>query len=192
MKKLFYDLETTGLSSDQNAIHQIAGIVEIDGEVVQEFNLKCKPFAGAVIEPRALMLCNVTLEQINSYQPMPHAYNELISILESYVDRYDRRDKFHAVGYNNRAFDDIFLRSFFERNGDQYFGSWFWPDSQDVIVLASWYLEHKRAELDNFKLGTVAQALGIRVIENELHDALYDVRTTKKIYDIIKGLKMML
>ncbi len=34
MKILYYDLETTGVKYWKNGIHQIAGMVEIDGEIV--------------------------------------------------------------------------------------------------------------------------------------------------------------
>lgn len=49
------------------------------------------------------------------------------------------------------------------QNGDKYFGSWFWSNSIDVMVLATPYLAAKRTEMENFKQGTVAKALGIQV-----------------------------
>lgn len=37
----------------------------------------------------------------------------------------------------------------------------------------------------NFKLSTVAATLGIKVEEDKLHDAMYDIYLTKAIFDIV-------
>jgi DNA polymerase III subunit epsilon len=85
-----------------------------------------------------------------------------------------------------QSFDDQFLRGLFEQNGDKYFGSIFWSDSSDVMVLASECLKLVRHKMENFQLKTVAKTLGIEVVESELHDALYDVELTIKIYQELR------
>ena len=51
MEKLFiFDIETTGVKYWKNGIHQISGIILIDGEVKEEFNFKVQPFKDALIE----------------------------------------------------------------------------------------------------------------------------------------------
>lgn len=112
-------------------------------------------------------------------------YRKLINMLEKYVDKYNKKDKYFLVGFNNASFDNQFLRGFFLQNGDQYFGSWFWSNSFDVMVLATPYLAANRAEMENFKLATVAKALGIEVSEDNLHDASYDIALTKGIFQIV-------
>lgn len=37
-KLFFFDLETTGVKFWKNGIHQIAGVIEIDGEVKEELS----------------------------------------------------------------------------------------------------------------------------------------------------------
>ena len=37
-KRFFYDLETTGTNPGKNGIHQISGMIEIDGIVMEQFN----------------------------------------------------------------------------------------------------------------------------------------------------------
>lgn len=106
-------------------------------------------------------------------------------MLGRYVDKFNKKDKFFLVGYNNAAFDNQFLRGFFLQNGDTYFGSWFWANSIDVMVLASAYLMNRRTEMENFKLSTVAKFLGVSVSDESLHNALYDIRLTRAIYDIV-------
>ena len=185
MKLFFYDLETTGINPGKNGIHQISGQIVIDGEVKEEFDFHVRPNPKAVIEEEALAVAGVSKEQILSYPTMEYVFGQVIEMLSKYVDKYDKNDKFYLVGYNNASFDNQFFRGFFLQNGDKYFGSWFWSNSIDVMVLASQYLIDKRASMPNFKQCTVAETLGIKVEEEKLHDAMYDIYLCKSIYDII-------
>lgn len=186
MKLLFFDLETTGTNPGKNGIHQISGEIVIDGISKEKFDLKVQPNPKCLIEQQALDVAGVTREQVFAYPPMGEIYNQFVALLGKYVDKYKKADKFFLVGYNNASFDNQFLRGFFLQNNDQYFGSWFWSNSIDVMVLASNKLVECRTEMENFKLDTVAQFLGIQVDEAKLHDALYDIYLTKAIFDIVK------
>ena len=73
------------------------------------------------------------------------------------------------------------------QNGDKYFGSWFWSNPIDVMVLATPFLVDQRNQMPNFKQGTVAKTLGIQVDDNKLHDAMYDIEICKSIYDKVCG-----
>lgn len=188
--KIFLDLETTGVNPKRHSIHQIAGLVEVDGEVVEEFNILTRPHPKAEITPEALTTCNVTEEQILNYEPMEVGYRSLLAVLGRYIDKYDRTDKAYLVGFNNRAFDDIFLRRWFTQNGDSFFGSWFWTDTLDVLVLASQYLIGRRSAMQSFKLKRVALELGLEVDKDKLHDAFYDIKLTRDIYQIVTGLEI--
>ena len=189
MKRFYYDLETTGLSYWKNGIHQIAGFIEIDGIIEETIDYRVKPVDGAVIVPEALKVGNVTEDDVMNYPHMGLVYTELISIMKKYIDKFNKKDKFHLVGYNNRQFDDPFLRAWFTQNHDKYFGSWFWSDSIDVMVLASDHLAKKRGLMENFKLMTVAKEMGIEVDDDKLHDGLYDIGLTRDIHKIIRNEK---
>ena len=184
-KLFFYDLETTGTNPGRHGIHQISGEIVIDGKTVETFDFKVQPNPKAQIEDAALEVGDVTREQIMAYPPMGQVYTQLVGMLGKYVDKFNKADKFHLVGYNNRGFDDNFFRGFFLQNGDKYFGSWFWADSIDVLVLASTFLADRRAELQNFKLATVADFLGIDTTAGKLHDASFDIYVTKAVFDFI-------
>lgn len=184
-KLFFYDLETTGTNPGRNGIHQISGEIVIDGKSLETFDFKVQPNPKAQIEDAALAVGGVTREQIMAYPPMGQVYTQIVAMLAKYVNKYDKTDKFHLVGYNNRGFDDNFFRGFFLQNGDNYFGSWFWADSIDVLVLASTFLADRRAELPNFKLATVADFLGIDTTAGKLHDASFDIYVTKAVFDFI-------
>lgn len=182
MKTFFIDVETTGLDPKKAAIHQLAGIIEIDNQVVDRFDLRIRPFKGAEINQEALEISKVTLDQINGYAPEANAYKYLLAKLAGHVDRFNKRDKFHIAGYNCARFDSEFLREFFLRMGDKYYGSWFWSNPLDVMILAGERLKHSRQELANFQLQTVASfLLGDRDPEGA-HDAAVDVEWTRLIY----------
>ena len=57
--KIFYDVETTGENPNKHSIHQVAGLIEVDDQVVEEFNIHSRPHPKAAIEPEALKVCNV-------------------------------------------------------------------------------------------------------------------------------------
>lgn len=185
--KIFYDLETTGDNPKKHSLHQIAGLVEVDEQVVEKFNIYSRPHPKAILDPVALQVCRVTEEQLMGYPDMKDAKNQFCQILAKYINKFDKRSKAYLVGYNNRGFDDKFLRVWFELCDDMFFGSWFWSDSRDTLVLASEYLEPRRISMLNFQLHTVAETLGIEVDQSRLHDASYDVYLTREIYRIVTG-----
>lgn len=55
-KLLFFDLETTGVKFWRNGIHQIGGIVDIDGHEAERFDIRLAPNPAATIEQEALGL----------------------------------------------------------------------------------------------------------------------------------------
>jgi DNA polymerase III subunit epsilon len=187
MKMFFYDIETTGVKFWRNGIHQISGKIIIDDEVKETFNFFVKPYEKADIDLEALNVAGKTMEDLQSYDSMVSVYTRIIHMLKKYVNKFDKKDKFHLIGYNNASFDNPFFRAFFVQNDDQYFGSWFWSDSIDVMVLASNHLKNERSQLENFKQATVAKYLGIPVDDERLHDAMYDIDLCIQIYQKITG-----
>ena len=187
MEKLFfYDLETTGTKFWKNGIHQISGAIIIDGQIKEFFDFKVRPNENALIDEEALKIGNVTLEQIMAYPSMKEVYSKIITMLSKYVDKFNKKDKFHLAGYNNASFDNAFFRAFFVQNNDVYFGSWFWSDSIDIMVLASFKLRNVRHELVDFKQSSVAKYLGIEIDDAKLHDAEYDIIICIKIFNLLK------
>jgi DNA polymerase-3 subunit epsilon len=187
VKILFFDGETTGLDSKQHCLHQLGCIIDINGEIKERFSLNIRPPADAIITPEALKVSGVTQEQIMAYDSVSANHSTLTSKLSRYVSKFDKTDKFYLCGFNNRSFDDGFLRRFFNDAGDNYFGSWFWPNSLDALVLATEKMIEKRPYMKNFQQGTVAEHLGIVIDQSKLHDAIYDVEVCRQIYYKLKG-----
>ena len=161
-KLLYADVETTGTDPEKHGIIQLAAILEIDGEEVDSFTSNCNIHKGDEITEEALDVNGLTQLQIASFPDPAGVKHKFERFLAEHVDRFDRADKCYLVGYNG-TFDDEFLRAWFAKCGDKYYGSWIcWPPI-DVAVLAAvhFMIEGGREKLHNFKLGTVARALGI-------------------------------
>jgi len=129
-----------------------------------------------------------TIDDLKEFQSQKEAFDKFIKFLDKHIDRYNKVDKVHLVGYNSLHFDNDFLRQWFYNNGNKFYGAYFWSDSIDVMSEASRYLTNYRPAMLNFKLGTVAKTIGIETSEESLHDGLYDVKITFKIFNkIIKS-----
>lgn len=185
LKRIFIDVETTGLSPQKNTIWQIAGII-IKGGTIDEFDFRCCPLHNKEVEEKALETANVTREILAKYNLPKNILAEFKDKLSCYVDPYNKSDKFVMYGYNV-GFDADMLRQWFADLHDNYYGSWFFHPPVDIMVLAAEHLRNERHKLVNFKLGTVAKHLGIVVDDATLHDALVDIRLTFEIYKRVKG-----
>lgn len=189
-KFCFIDTETTGVDVAQHGLIQIAGILsERNGEgrfvELDRFNMKMQPFALDKIDGSALQVNGVTVEMFaptEAYGSTPESqHKELVALLGERISKFDKRDKAFFVGYNAR-FDYDFVRRWFEKCGDKYFGSWFWYPPIDVMNMAALHLLNRRLDVSNFKLATVAEVLGVKP-EGELHDAWTDIQLTQEIFN---------
>jgi DNA polymerase III subunit epsilon len=185
LKKLYYDLETTGLfafGKNAHGIHEIAFIYEENEEIIEQRSIKLNPLtANMAIDDKALEVGGITLQTLDSYQHYHNGYKEFIDFIESKVDRFDKKDKIHLVGYNNIKFDDPFLEQFFKKHDNKFFGSYFWRPTQDVMVNAGRHFEHIRSTFTSFKLKSVAEHVGLAINESLLHIGTYDVHLTREI-----------
>jgi len=184
--KMFYDLETTGLSYKKHCIHNMSGFICSDDRIVEVFDFYFQPHPKALIDPIALQKGNVSEELIRSYRPQNEVFYEFRKMLNRYTDRFDKETKIILVGFNNRKFDDFFLQTLFSLNADDAgFISYFYPETLDVMVLAGEYLQRRRRGMKNFKLKTVAKELGLLVEEEKLHKSAYDTELTYQMYNIV-------
>lgn len=185
MKKVFwFDVETTGASFESSAILQLAALVEIDGKVEQEFSVNMQPHADATIAPAALRVHGITHVQWEHYDMPDVGLHKLRGLLSKYINKYNKNDKFVVAGYNVN-FDVQMLRSAFLRDGDKFFGSWFfWP----VIDVQTYIAEGILSEglsLSNYQLSTVCKHCNIGIVA---HDALSDIHATRNLYKYWKGI----
>jgi DNA polymerase III subunit epsilon len=112
-------------------------------------------------------------------------YKALLKFLDSIINKYDKEDKAYFIAYN-ATFDTNFIRELFLKNGNVFYGSYFRNPSICVMQMAAAHFKGKKDRPENFKLSTVCKFMGIRVIESELHGALYDISITKDLYNKLK------
>jgi DNA polymerase III subunit epsilon len=184
MTKIIYiDTETTGLDREKCAITQLAGVIRV-GDQEEEFNFFMAPHEGAEISEEALQTQGKTLEEVKAYPDANVQYVAFCSLLAKYVNRFDKLDKFVLLGYNV-GYDADMVRALFTRNGDNYFGSWFWTPPIDVMSIAAKALVAVRTTLPNFKLETVYRFLFPNEDKIEFHDAMADIAATRRIARVL-------
>ncbi len=195
LKVVFIDVETTGTDPEKNGITQISGCIQIDDLVQETFDFYVSPFPQDKIDDAALKVTGIDRKQLlpkghPDFLEVPGQefcdpqliYSRLIDMFTRYVDKFDKTDKFQFVGYNAHSFDMPFMRKFWEKNNDRFFGSLFWYPCLDVMLLWAQILQPVRGQLPNFKLATVARHTGIEVDENRLHDSQYDIDLTRQLW----------
>lgn len=111
-------------------------------------------------------------------------YERFITALDKMVDKFNPKDKLYFMAYN-ASFDTEHVRRMFKDNNNNYYASYFHVPSVDVMQVAAIYLMGKRGQPENFKLGTVAKFMGVEVVNSKLHDGLYDIQITHKLYKIL-------
>lgn len=190
MKILFFDLETTGLGYDKAGIVELAAILmEMDDQnnlkTLDKIDLHICPRPNKFIDQESLKINGLTEEIINSYQDDASAFEQFVNFLNKHINQFDKMDKMLLAGYNNNHFDNDFLRYWFKDNNNNFFGSYFWSGSIDLFADVSRYYLHYRPAFKNFKLGTVAKTMGINVNTDSLHNGLYDIILTIKMFKFL-------
>jgi DNA polymerase-3 subunit epsilon len=118
---------------------------------------------------------------IKSVNIKTNIYTTFVSELDKIVDRFDKNDKVYFIGYNAK-FDSDFIRELFTKNNNKFYGSYFFNPIIDIMNIAAYKFMLKKSHPENFKLGTIAKFLNIEVDNNNLHDALYDIEISRKVY----------
>jgi DNA polymerase-3 subunit epsilon len=181
MKKLlFIDTETTSSDRHKCGVWQIGGVVEC-GKRIEEFLFECDIYEGDEISPSAFEVNGMSEEKIAKLPDPDKTYEQFIQLLNKYVDKFDKKDKFTVVAYG-AEFDEEVLRHWFEKNDDDYFGSWTWHPWLCMMQQSAFFYQNERQEIQNFKLVTVANYLGVKIQEDKFHNALYDAQIARKIY----------
>lgn len=187
IKRLFIDTETTGLDPKLHGLVQVAGIVDINGKVEEEFDFTLKPIDGKLFETRALEVNGLNMNVINQFKPSDTVFHLFRQLIKRYIDQYNTKDKFTFLGYN-AGFDVGFIRQWFLDHDDKYYGSIFFRYPIDVASIAMEALIDQRPTMPNDKLETVMKMFDVSA-EGKLHDARTDIIATREVY--YKALKKL-
>ena len=179
-KIIFIDTETGGVNPEKAALIQLSGIIRIDKKDVEKFNFYIKPFENSEVTEKALEVQGRTLEKLKTdkYVEEKVVYKQFIKILDKYIDKYDRTDKFIVAGYNVR-FDVDILKAFFQRHGNNFLFSYLDSSMLDPLYsIRLLQIAEVLPVLENNKLETWCKHFGI---ELKAHDSLEDIEATKKL-----------
>lgn len=182
--KAFIDTETTGTDRKLHEIFQIAGkLISPSGKILEEFDYKFRPLSLEHADPEALKWSGMTVEDLAAL-PMSagEAYQEFTAMLARHINKFDKKDKAQFIAYN-AGFDTDFIREFFAKHNDNYYGSWFFQPAIDVMAMMAIMLINVRASIPSFKLGVLCECAGLGWDENKAHDAQYDIDKTIELYN---------
>ena len=178
-KILWFDTETTGVDYQKNCLIQIAGIIEVDNEIEESFNLRCRPIPGSEISKEALEVNNLSISEINSWAYPYELYIKIKEIFEKYIDKFNRDDKFIIAGHHI-TFDYNFLDSFFRKLGDDYLGSYIDTRSRlDTKEIANFLRILNKLKVNNIKLGTLCEHFNINI---NAHEAFSDITANREVF----------
>jgi DNA polymerase-3 subunit alpha (Gram-positive type) len=152
-----FDIETTGLSSENDRITEIGAVKIENGEIVDRFNELVNP--GMDIPYKITELTGITNDMV-----------EGADAIEIILPKFLEFAKGSVVVAHNAAFDTAFIKKNSQRLNLKFENA-----IMDTIPLAKYLLP----ELKTFKLNVVAKHLGIS-LENH-HRAVDDAKATAEI-----------
>lgn len=182
MKLLWNDTETTSLDAQKGDIISLAGMLEVDGKIVEEFDYRMKPFHPENITQEALDVNGFTKEEIMKFPHPSEAKKDLEKLMKKYVNPYKKNkmldDKFIPAGQNVK-FDTGFLQELWLRCNDKWYGSLISYQGVDLLSLTQILRLKKKLNTDNLRLETMANHFGVEI---KAHDAKSDIQATREIF----------
>ena len=181
-KIIFIDTETGGVNAEKSALIQLSGIIEVDGTEKEKFNFYIKPFENSEVNEKALEVQGRTLEELGTEKYIDESiiYKKFLEIIDKYIDKYDKNDKFIVAGYNVK-FDIDILKALFERNNNKFLFSYFNSSMLDPLYsVRLLQVAGMLPVLENNKLETWCKYFNI---ELKAHDSLQDITATKKLIE---------
>lgn len=187
-KIAWIDVETTGLDKVKNGILQIACKIELGGRVIDKFVSYVKPLLTDEIAEEALKVNGITREQMVDFPLAEEVLPVFIAFLKQHVNQYDTTDKLIMGGYNT-GFDAGFLREWFKKLNNKYFGSFFYWRTIDVLDHAVFYYTVTGSALPlgrgAMKLTTVSERHGLSI--DNAHDAEADITMTRELFHLLNS-----
>jgi len=180
MRRMWIDVETTGLSPFKNGVVQLAILVEDKKtKVVDKLELTMRPFEGWEYDPKALEINGRSKTEIMNYQAEQKAFTKILKFLSKQFGK--DKTKFSFSGYNS-PFDMKFIQALFRRNTDLRFDFYF--NYYDVDTYALVKILNLEGIFDGKtckKLGAICNTMGVE-FKGKAHDAMVDIKATRKLH----------
>lgn len=161
MEYVVFDLETTGLDTENDSIIEIGAIKVRDGEVVEEFNELINPGFSIPLEITRINGIDNSLVRDADYPP------NVLNRFHNFIKDVD-----FVLGHNAKRFDYPFIVSSFRRHGIKFDGVM----CKDTV----WMARAKLRRLRGYSLKALCEQFGI--INQQAHRALSDVYATYEVY----------
>ena len=161
---ILIDLETTGLSTENDQVVEISALKITGGEITDEFSTLVNP--GIHIPYQASSINGITDDMVKEAPDMEHALKDFISFIGDSV----------LVGHNIKRFD----LGFIQRDAVRYFGKQTNNGYVDTLILSRKYLP----DLYSHSLGSLADHYDVSY--EGAHRALADCHINKQVYDCLK------
>lgn len=177
MKTIWIDVETTGIDHETNVIIELAALYENDGADKSVFHVYILPAYRPDDFNTIEELTGITWEYLEKNGiTEAEAYKKFIEWISQYIDKYDKEDKAIFAAYK-ADFDNDYIRDFFTHNNDNYFGSWFYSASLDIMGTAILMVRLGYIPVPvNFKNITICENFGIK---HKAHSALDDIKASR-------------
>lgn len=186
IKIAWIDLETGGFSPRYGDVTEIAGIIEIDGKVAEEFDFYLRPENRWRIGTHAAAIQGKTVDEIMDH---PMSQREGAQAFIDILERYYFPGQYFLWAGQNPMFDIQFASDMLSKTVWLHLSKWFEPNPIDLIdsVMEARRRGHFRGMINN-KLATVTEFMEIP--HENAHNALSDIRATRaafwKIADMMR------
>lgn len=209
---IVYDLETTGLNPNTDEITQVCarlcsvspyGLTEMDMqswyinpvEAIPENVIRKTRITDVIPEGQAVDENGCVQMEIEDEDERGNKFLRMGSCIyvgdkpreaEVIHEIYDYFASIPVIGYNNKRFDDRFLKNRFARYGLM----WEPSVSMDLYPLAQETLSPDRQRLPNYQLSSIVKYFGLEQEISQFHNAEGDTYGTfligNKLYDLAK------
>lgn len=183
MDMFFYAVGTTGLNPYKNSMIRLSGILTRKDAILEMVEIDFQPHPKAKIDAEALRYQGLTEDQIQKYQPLEQGVIQLVKIFRRYVDMYDPEDVIMPVGFNNRAFDDVFLSRTFMLADRRDLPNYLYPASIDLSCLEALQVLTGIIPVIRPSLKNSLRDVGIPFKEENLCQPMYKAQMIKKLWD---------
>jgi len=186
---LFVDCETGGTNHETDALIQLSAIIEVDGSIVDEIDLKMKP---AIVQngfgkkfknitAKALEVQGRTMDDINLFDNPTDCYQRFRKFLARRPA--SKQNRYIMAGYN-ADFDCRFINEWFKDMSGGPYEYWNYMQFSpiDVLPILRTMRHYGIIDIPDTKLGTVCSHFKIEI---EAHNSMSDIKATRELTNII-------
>ena len=187
IKKLWIDIETSGLDHNNESIVQLVAIYAEDDKIIDSFSIYAHPDKFTNNFEQASKIHGLTKEFVlENGVDETDLYINFIKFLDKHIGKYIKGDRAILAG-SRSEFDYLFIKELFSRANDDGFYSYFYTVPFDINQLALTCVNFGLMDPPtNYKLQTLCSALGVGI--GNAHNAEDDIIATIKIYKKLKKL----